>query len=621
MYPEMISDRPTKPFFMTDGPHHHLVQFYDGDERSLMENVAQFLAEGVQRGEGLLVFATPSHSDGFRRQLRLIGVDPDGAEFERRLLVLDAERTLADFLVGEIPEQELFESTIRVAKSGLRPSRGLRAYGEMVGILWKDGHHDAAIQLEALWNNFLQATGCKLFCAYPIDVFGPEFNAPATDSILRSHTQLVSAGPKEDLAAVLDLSMKEVLGPTTQQVKASMLAGNGSSIADMPEAERAIRWLHTHLPNQAEEIVARAHHHYSIGRRFRALVENSSDAISLLGADGVPIYASPAASRVLGYSPKELVGTDFFALIHADDREEYRRVFEAAVAKPSWPIQVEVRLGQKDGRWRWIESTHTNLLNDPDLHAIVVNSRDVSDRKAAEQRSQRDAEELRRAYRDLQDFAYAATHDLRDPLRSVCAFTELLTENAHLEPETRQYADFIVDGVKRMSALLDALLSWDRIKAPEPRQPIDLGEAVRQAVLNLSQAISESSAVVHIARMPIVEASEVHMVQLFQNLIGNAIKYRSASPPDIQICTRQYGTLYEVKVRDNGIGVAPEYRKHIFGLFKRLHGDQMPGTGIGLALCKRIVEGMGGEIWVDSAPEGGSAFCFTLPVKEKGSMI
>jgi PAS domain S-box-containing protein len=615
MNPEMVSDRSANPLFLAGGSHHHLVQFYDGDQQSLTKNVAQFLAEGIERGEGVLVIATPPHAEAFLRQLKRMRVDPDRAEFEGKMVILDAERTLAKFFVNGRLDQDLFESTVQVARSRLAPSNGLRAYGEMVGILWKDGRYDTAIQLEAFWNDFLRGTGCKLFCAYPIDIFGPEFNAPETDCILRSHTRLISAGTEVDLAGVMDRSMREVLGPATAQVKDSMLGANGFAGVALPDGERAIRWLYAHLPDRAVDIVARAQHHYSIGRRFRALVENSSDAISLLGVDGVATYASPSASQVLGYHAKELVGADFFALIHPEDHEEYRCVFEAAVAKPCWPIQVEVRLRQKDGTWRWIESTHTNLLNDPDLQAIVVNSRDVSDRKAAEKRSHLDAEKLQHAYRDLEAFAYAATHDLRDPLRSVCAFTELLTENARLEPETRQYADFIIDGVKRMSALLDALMSWDRIKAPEPLRQIDLGDAARQAVINLSQAISESSAVVHIGRMPIVGACEGHMVQLFQNLIGNAIKYRTSAPPEIRIFTEWQGAEFTVIVKDNGMGVAPEYREQIFGLFKRLHADEVPGTGIGLALCKRIVEEMGGRIWVDSAPHEGSAFCFTLPYR------
>ncbi len=218
-------------------------------------------------------------------------------------------------------------------------------------------------------------------------------------------------------------------------------------------------------------------------------------------------------------------------MIHPEDRRDSRSLLGVSLTKPRCPIQFEARFGQRDGSWRWTESTYTNLLHDRDLQAIVVNSRDISARKTAELRAQRDAEELKRAYSDLQSFAYAATHDLREPLRSICAFTELLTHDAALNGEHRKYADFVVGGAKRMSAVLDALLTWDRIKASEALQKVELGDAAHQAVLNLNEAIHEASAVVSIDSVPAVEACESHMVQVFQNLIGNAIKYRGANPP------------------------------------------------------------------------------------------
>jgi PAS domain S-box-containing protein len=593
--------------------HSHLVQLYDADEQNLTENVTHFLSEGLQHGEGVMVIATPDHAEAFRRRLQLTGADPDRAQRNGNLLFLDAQELLAQFMSGGRPDRGRFDSAIDAALNQVYSSAGVRAYGEMVGILWNAKQRGAAIQLEALWNDCLEATGIRLFCGYPIDVFSSEFHTAEVDAILQSHTQLISSGPNGDLAAAVEQAMREICGMELEGTQPFLEEIAQPPRAVLPEGERAIRRIRSTLPARADEILARAQRYYSSERRFRALVENSSDAICLLGADGAFRYASSSAGRVVGYYPKELVGTDGFDLIHPDDRADCKNRFRAALAKPRSPIRCEARLHQRDGSWRWIENTYTNLLNDPDVKAIVVNSRDISARKADELRAQRDADELKRAYCDLQSFAYAATHDLREPLRSIRAFTELLTQEVELDAEHRQCAEFVVDGVKRMSALLDALLSWDRIKIPEAVQRVDLGDAARQAVLNLSQAIRESSAAVRIERLPAVHACQSHMVQLFQNLIGNAIKYRRTDAPQIEITSLRRGAEWIVTVRDNGIGVEPEYAELIFGLFKRLRPEETSGTGIGLALCRRTVEASGGRIWVDSEVGRGSAFRFTLP--------
>lgn len=181
----------------------------------------------------------------------------------------------------------------------------------------------------------------------------------------------------------------------------------------------------------------------------------------------------------------------------------------------------------------------------------------------------------------------------------------------------RELAGFIVDGVQRMSALLDDLLSFTSLKAHVKLQRVALGRAAERAIQNLDKIIQESCAVVDVDSLPLVEGHPNHLMQLFQNLIGNAIKYRSGDPPRIHITLERLGTESIVKVNDNGIGIPAEYRQHVFGLFKRLHGREIPGTGIGLAICKKIVDGMGGRIWVEANGDQGSAFCFTVtPVEE-----
>ena len=174
-----------------------------------------------------------------------------------------------------------------------------------------------------------------------------------------------------------------------------------------------------------------------------------------------------------------------------------------------------------------------------------------------------------------------------------------------------------------MAAILDGLLSLTRLEFDDSRHPVELNQVVHQAIENLEQAIKESGALLAIDPLPAVKANQSHLIQVFQNLISNAIKYRSVAPIEIRVTSVGREREWLIKVSDNGIGIPPKYHDQIFGLFKRLHGRNVPGTGIGLAICRKIVEGMGGKIWVDSEPGTGSTFCFTIArdLAQDGSVL
>jgi PAS domain S-box-containing protein len=598
------------------GPQGHIVQLYEADEQVLARNVTEYLWEGLKRGEGLLVIATPEHTQIFARQLKSKGADMQAAMRERRLVFLDAQETLARFMVDGQPDWRLFESTVGDAMQAVRGREGhagLRAYGEMVGVLWKAEQFSPAILLEEFWNKLLQSGGFKLFCAYPIDVFGKEFHTAAVDALLCAHTHLVPAGNNGDLECALNRAMHEILGSAVEEPEVLAEPEDRVAWAVMPKAESSILSLRSKHPGRADEVLTRARQHYQNEKRFRALIENSSDAISLMDTQGNVLYASASSTRVLGYQPEELVGQNSFDLIDPDDLEQAHQAFEQVLANPSEPVLTQARLRRKDGRWCWAEIASANQLDQPDIRAIVSNCRDISAHKAAEQETQRHAEQLARSNAELQAFAYAATHDLQEPLRTVCAFTELLVKNAQLNEKGQEFAGYIVDGVKRMSALLDDLLSITRLTVSDARDEIELSRAAQQAIDNLAGAIEESGARITIDPLPAALGNEIHVVQLFQNLLANGIKYRREVPVEIHVTAAPLGREWVIKIQDNGIGIAPEYYDHVFGMFKRLHAREVPGTGIGLAICKKIVEGMGGRIWIESQPGVGSTFCFTTP--------
>jgi PAS domain S-box-containing protein len=351
---------------------------------------------------------------------------------------------------------------------------------------------------------------------------------------------------------------------------------------------------------------------------FKALVEHSSDVISLLNVNGEVLYASPSSRRVFGYLPEEMIGQNAFEFVHPKDRFYSETALREVMDKPPGPRQVETRMRHKSGEWCWVESTISNLLDEPPVSAIVVNYREIGIRKAQAEQSSRQTQDLTRANAVLEDFAYAVAHDLKEPLRSISMFTDIMLRDARLDDHGQQHARFIQDGVERISALLDGLDTFAARGFTSVSERLDLSLVVAEALQDLGYAITSNAVNVTLGELPWVVGNEKHLVRIFENLITNAIKYRSEAPVQIHISAEQLGPQWLIRLRDNGIGVAPEHQERIFGLLKRLHGPEISGVGIGLAVCRKQIEASGGTIWVESELGAGSTFCFTVPgVPEK----
>lgn len=230
------------------------------------------------------------------------------------------------------------------------------------------------------------------------------------------------------------------------------------------------------------------------------------------------------------------------------------------------------------------------------------------------------ARELGRSNAELQQFVHVASHDLKEPLRTINSFVQLLQMKLKgaLDPEAEEYIKYVVEGAHRIQQLIGDLLSYTRLGAQSySPQKVDLEKVLDNALSNLNIAIVESRAEIHRDPLPQLVADPTYMLLLFQNLIGNALKFRDKKPPRIRITARQKDDHWSFSVEDNGIGIDPQYFSKIFTVFQRLHSrDQYPGTGIGLALCKKVVEQQGGRIWVESQVGVGSNFSFTIPIKE-----
>jgi len=250
-------------------------------------------------------------------------------------------------------------------------------------------------------------------------------------------------------------------------------------------------------------------------------------------------------------------------------------------------------------------------------------AREVAERKRAEEVLQRTSSELARSNADLEQFAYAASHDLQEPLRGVAGCVQLLEQyyGTQLDARAHQFIAHTVAGVTRMQTLIRDLLAYSRVRTREqPFEPVDCALLLKDVLVNLAVAIHENQVCMTHEALPTVMADPTQLLQVFQNLLGNAIKFHSAQPPAIHIGAARHHHAWVFSVRDNGIGIAPQYAERIFVIFQRLHTrDRYPGTGIGLALCKKIVERHGGRIWVESELGKGATFFFTIP--ERGNTL
>lgn len=340
-------------------------------------------------------------------------------------------------------------------------------------------------------------------------------------------------------------------------------------------------------------------HHLHSAELFEAVMEHSTDAISVIGTDGLVLYASASTSRVLGYAPEELVGKNSFAWLHPLDRESLglRKDSGATNGRAS---QIRARFRQKDGTWRWVETRASNPLPQPHAGAVVITYREIS---ASEQPAATDSA--------LLHFAYAAAHDLTQPLRSISVLSELLIQRKLVDEAGEEIAGLIVATIGNMSRVLDHMLLRATMGTPEALRPVELGVVVGHAVANLREAFTSTGGTIQVESLPTVLGHEWDLLRVFQNLLSNALKYHGAAPPSIYVSSERLGPNWLITVRDNGVGIAQENQLRVFDLFCRLLPDRAPGAGIGLATCKEIVEEMGGTIWVESELGLGSAFRFT----------
>ena len=356
---------------------------------------------------------------------------------------------------------------------------------------------------------------------------------------------------------------------------------------------------------------------------FRSIFENSPLGKSLTGLDG-SLKINQSFSRILGYNLEEFKGKKWQEVTHPDDIEESGRIVQSLLDGERETANFEKRYIHKDGHYVWTE-VNTSLLRDiegkPQFFITTIN--DISKRKAFQEKLNESKENLEKLNQDLirsnlelEQFAYVASHDLQEPLRMVSSYTQLLEKRYkdQLDESAKEFIHFAVDGAVRMQGLINDLLEFSRVTTKgKSFSKVNLTDVLAQARINLQSKITESQTLISVDELPMVKADEGQLVRLFQNLIDNAIKYRADRIPVIHISATSEDKFVTISVSDNGIGIDQKFFERIFIIFQRLHSrDQYGGTGIGLAICKRIVERHGGKIWLESTPGEGSTFYFTL---------
>ena len=379
--------------------------------------------------------------------------------------------------------------------------------------------------------------------------------------------------------------------------------------------------------------------------RYQTLIEQIPAVVFMAFLDkGMgEAYVSPQIEAILGFSQEEWLNDPvrWYRQVHPEDRGRWN-IEAAEMFLSGKPLRSVYRVIARDGK---VVSFHceAKMVRHDDgqpwfIHGVAF---DITELKTAEAQlkkahdelevrvQERTAElaaankELASSNAELEQFAYVASHDLQEPLRMITSFTQLLVSRyrGNLDTDADEFIHFIADGAKRMSSLINDLLEYSRVGTRgRPLSPTDCSTVFELACNNLRVAIEEAGATITSDPLPKVMGDEIQLIQLFQNLIGNAVKFRGEQPVEVHVGVEPQKGNWLFRISDNGIGIEPQHAERIFIIFQRLHNRlQYPGTGIGLAICKKIVERHGGRIWVESEPGAGATFCFLLQgIRKRG---
>jgi PAS domain S-box-containing protein len=385
-------------------------------------------------------------------------------------------------------------------------------------------------------------------------------------------------------------------------------------------AEAVLRSVNEELEKRVKERTAELE---NARNWLETTLSSIGDAVIATDHEGNLLFLNGAAEALTGWTQKEAYGRPL-GEVFVIRNEQTQAIAEDPVARvlstgAICGLANHTVLLSRDGHIVPIDDSAAPIrAKEGGLTGVVLVFRDITERREAERSTERARQQLEQNNQELQQFAYAASHDLQEPLRNIAIYTQLLERrySKQLDPDAIQIVHHIVDGAARMSALVRDLLSYTQVWEATAKEifETDLRQVLETVISSLDATIAAADARIDYGELPVLHMNEVHLQQLLQNLIGNALKYRSEQPPFIRVDAEHSAPNWTVRVADNGIGIDPLHKDRIFEPFKRLHStEKYPGTGIGLALCQKIVQRYGGRIWVESELGKGSTFCFTVP--------
>jgi len=582
------------------------IQIVSADGRLLFINTPGLAVLGASSreqviGRDVADFVSPEHRERFKEFNRNVCRGEKGwLEFE--LLGVDGSRALLETYAAPVNQPDGSTAQLAITRDISARQRSDRASMLLSAIV--DSSDDAIVSKDlngviTSWNRSAERmfgyTAAEAIGQYVATLLIPADRQEEEPGILarlrrgeRVHHFETKRRRKDGTLLDISLTISPVKDPSGRIIGASKIARD---ITDNKRLERIL------VGSEA---------------RFRQLADAMPQIVWTARGDGSVDYYNSRWYEFTGFEKETCGEASWEALMHPDDLEGWREAWDHSVSSGE-PYSIEYRLfDRRQGRWRWFVARAVSARESEGGAVKWFGScTDIDEQKHVQ-------DDLRRANYDLEQFAFTASHDLQEPLRSIKIYSELLSRRHGdlINPEAREFLKFLQDGATRMEQLVRDLLSYTRASAIEQKdETVDAEEALGAALANLSGAIAETGATVTAEPLPTIPAHTLHLQQLFQNIIGNAIKYRSPDRvPAVHVTAHKKNGFWAFAVSDNGIGIDRQYKENVFGLFKRLHTtDQYSGTGIGLAICRRIVDRYGGRIWVESEPGKGSTFRWTLP--------